>query len=391
MLFCRKAGYAVECRVRRLGGVLGDTGMHIVLAGAGHTHIELLRCGSELTRAGHELTLVSPEPYHAYSGMGPGLLSGIYSEPDIVLPAAALARRAGARYIPDRIVSCDISARVLTLASGAVCDYDLLSLNLGSEPVDRLPDSAAGRRVYMAKPIRELSALRGEIERRCRDLDGCEVSVVGAGAAGLEIAANATNLLSKFGPQRSVVNLFSSNAAPAGLTGRRREYVERHLARIGVSFFGGMKVQAAEVPGDIVVIATGLRPPQVLRSFDLALAPDGSVRVDRYLRSQSSSRVFAVGDCAYFAEQPLDRVGVYAVRQQAVLMANLMAAAARADTQLYDSAPLSPFSATGPYLAGFNLGYGCGLLYKGSWTLSGRAAFVVKDRIDRAFMRRYQK
>ncbi len=365
--------------------------MHIVLAGAGHTHIELLRRGSEFRRAGHALTLISPEPYHAYSGMGPGLLSGIYSEVDIVLPAAALARRAGARYIPDRIVSCDTSARVLTLASGAVCDYDLLSLNLGSESMDKRPDDLPGRRVYTAKPIRELSALRVEIERCCRDHDGCEISVIGAGAAGLEIAANAKELLSNFRPQRSVVNLFSSNAAPAGLTGGRREYVERHLARIAVAFFGGMKVPPAEVPGDIIVIATGLQPPQVLRNFDLALAPDGSVLVDRYLRSRSTNRVFAVGDCAYFEEQPLDRVGVYAVRQQSVLMANLMAAAKRGGTQVEAGSGTIPFSATGPYLAGFNLGYGCGLLYKGSWTLSGRPAFVVKDRIDRAFMRRYQK
>ena len=365
--------------------------MHIVLAGAGHTHIELLRRGAELIRAGHELTLISPEPYHAYSGMGPGLLSGQYSEAEVLLHAAALARDVGVKYIADKIVSADVSARVLTLASGSTCSYDLLSLNLGSEPVGEQPLDSVGRSIFTAKPIHKLAALRIEIERCCRDLDGCEISVVGAGPAGLEIAANARNLLSKFRPRHSAVNLFSAHAAPAGLTGRRRGYVEQHLARIGVSFFGGMKVGVAEVPGDIVVLATGLRPPQVLRSFDLALAPDGSVRVDRFLRAESSSRVFAVGDCAYFVDQPLDRVGVYAVRQQTVLMANLLESARHVDTALADAARLTPFSATGPYLAGFNLGYGCGLLYKGRWTLRGRLAFLLKDRIDRGFMRRYQK
>jgi len=360
--------------------------MQIVLAGAGHTHIELLRRGAELVRAGHELTLISPEPYHAYSGMGPGLLSGSYSESEIVLPAAVLARRAGVRYIPDRIVGCDVAARVLTLESGAVCAYDLLSINLGSEAAGERPVDLAGRRIFTAKPIRELAALRIEIERRCRERDGCEISVIGAGPAGLEIAANARNLLWRFEPQRSVVNLFSAHAAPAGLSGRRREYVERHLDRIGVTFYGGMKVEIADVPGDIVVLATGLKPPAVLHNFELALATDGSVRVDRFLRSESSNRVFAVGDCASFGEQPLDRVGVYAVRQQAVLMENLTRAAMSAD-----KVGLRPFTATGPYLAGFNLGFGCGLLYKGSWTLRGRPAFWLKDRIDRAFMRRYQK
>lgn len=365
--------------------------MHIVLAGAGHTHIELLRRGAELVRAGNSLTLISPEPYHAYSGMGPGLLSGRYSESEIVLPAAALARRAGIRYIPERIAGCDTAARVLTLESGATCAYDLLSINLGSEPAGERPVEVASPRIFTAKPIRELAALRVEIERRCRDFDGCEISVIGAGPAGLEIAANAKNLLWRFRPRRSVVNLYSAHAAPAGLTGTRREYVERYLHRIGVSFFGGQKVGVGDVPGEIVVLATGLKPPRVLHNFNVALAADGAVCVDRFLRAESNHRVFAVGDCASLAEQPLDRVGVYAVRQQAVLIENILAASERNDTQIADSAGLRPFTATGPYLAGFNLGYGSGLLYKGSWTVRGRPAFWLKDRIDRAFMRRYQK
>jgi len=51
---------------------------HLVLVGGGHAHLQVLATLDEFTARGHGATLISPSPYHFYSGMGPGLLSRTY-------------------------------------------------------------------------------------------------------------------------------------------------------------------------------------------------------------------------------------------------------------------------------------------------------------------------
>jgi NADH dehydrogenase FAD-containing subunit len=56
-------------------------GNHLVLVGGGHAHLTVLLHLSDYVQGGHRVTLVGPSPYHYYSGMGPGMLSGIYPPP----------------------------------------------------------------------------------------------------------------------------------------------------------------------------------------------------------------------------------------------------------------------------------------------------------------------
>ena len=92
--------------------------------------------------------------------------------------------------------------------------------------------------------------------------------------------------------------------------------------------------------------------------------------------------IFGGGDCIHFADQPLDKVGVYAVRQNPILVHNLLAAAS--------NQPLKQFDPGGTYLLIFNLGNQTGILYKWSILFGGRLAFLIKDYIDRKFMRTFQ-
>jgi hypothetical protein len=53
-------------------------GKHLVIVGAGHAHLTVLKNLKKFKEAGHRVTVVSSSPMHYYSGMGPGMLSGIY-------------------------------------------------------------------------------------------------------------------------------------------------------------------------------------------------------------------------------------------------------------------------------------------------------------------------
>ncbi len=354
----------------------------IVLVGAGHTHIELARRTADFVAAGHEIVLINPFRSHPYSGMGPGLLAGTYSLADVMLPAAALVEQKGGRFVAGSVSGLDPERNRIELEGGETIGYDSVSFNLGSEPVG----DTSGDHVYPVKPISTLALLRQAIERRSLEAATIRVAVIGGGPGGVELAANSAHLLDALRVADPRIDLFTSDNPLAGVRGAREAYVERRLLAAGVRIHRGRRAKPAEVDADFVLLAPGIRPPAVTRRLGLPLSDDGGIVIDRFLRSTAYPNVFAVGDCATYADGPLDRVGVYAVRMQSLLAHNLLQ---RSGSSGGNDLALKPFTATHKYLAGFNLGFGLGLLYRGRWTLRGRAAFALKDRIDRGFMRRY--
>ncbi len=82
-------------------------GKHLVLVGGGHAHLTALKNLSEFTRRGHGVTLVSASSYHYYSGMGPGMLSGIYNPSEVRFHVKKMAEERGAEFIEDNVVKID--------------------------------------------------------------------------------------------------------------------------------------------------------------------------------------------------------------------------------------------------------------------------------------------
>lgn len=357
--------------------------------------MELLLQARRFRRAGIELVVVSPSAIHPYSGMGPGVLGGDYRFEETQLPIGRLVQRCGATFIADRIDGLDQQRSEVTLCGGGTLRFDVLSLNLGSE-VTNAPKLPSAVPVYRAKPIEELEAAGREIERRVAAGRRCVVVVIGGGPAGVELAANAASRMLRAGggspTQGSGVDLYSAaQQGLGGMIGRRARYVERVLGCRGVQLHMGQRVDpvrwthGSEEPDAVLLLATGVRPPPLLASLGLPTGADGAVVVDRTLRVEGTRNIFAAGDCASFAAGTgsLDRVGVYAVRQQSVLLRNLLASAVGDDC--------IPFTHTGPYLFGLNLGLRSGIVFRGPWSLRGRPAFLLKDWIDRRFMERYRR
>src|SRR6185312_1004113 len=89
----------------------------LVLLGAGHAHVEVLRRFAMRGEPGVRLTLVSREPETPYSGMLPGLIRGDYSFDQAHIDLAPLAAAAGARLIVAEATALD-PARVLVTVAG---------------------------------------------------------------------------------------------------------------------------------------------------------------------------------------------------------------------------------------------------------------------------------
>ena len=82
-----------------------------------------------------------------------------------------------------------------------------------------------------------------------------------------------------------------------------------------------------------------MKPSKIFETSGLPVGPDKGLLVNRYLQSVKHPDIFGGGDCICFEDKPLDKVGVYAVRQNPVLLNNLFAQLEGRPLQVFDPGP----------------------------------------------------
>lgn len=362
----------------------------VVLAGAGHAHMTLLEAIPELIAEGHRLTVVNPGPKHYYSGMGPGMLGGAYRPEEISFPVRAMVEERGGIFIQNRVTAIDALRRIAILDSGLEIPYDVLSCNLGSfVPRDIVQDRASD--VFPVKPIETLYAARQCILNAARTRN-VRVGICGGGAAAFEAAGNAWFAGREKQGRGCTVQIFTGDRPLRDMPEKVRRLALKVIDRRRIQIISGSYVDVVEenrinlengrsYPQDVILLATGVRPSPVFADSGLPVCGDGGLLVNQYLQSVEHPEIFGGGDCISFEPMPLNKVGVYAVRQNPVLLHNARATLA--------GDPLKPFNPGGGYLMIFNMGGGHGILHKNGIVFGGRAAFWLKDHIDRKFIRRF--
>jgi pyridine nucleotide-disulfide oxidoreductase family protein len=356
----------------------------LLLIGGGHAHAQVVLDWLHAPIAGVTLTLVSPTPLAAYSGMVPGWLAGDYRYDEICIDLVTLCRAAGAHFIQAEVTALDADARRVQLADGRSLAYDLLSLNIGSTLT---PPLLAGRQVLSLRP---LGALREGWERCLNALHDwpierpLRVTAVGGGAAGAEslLAVRARLLRARPGLQVQARLVTRGPQLLAGMAAGAARRLHGVLAAAGVTIQAGTPYsEALGQASDLLLWATGAQAHAWPGTSGLAVDESGFVRVDAQLRSVSHPDVYAVGDCAAWAE-PLPKAGVFAVRMGPVLTRNLRAALGDGDAR--------PYRPQRRYLALLATADGQAIASWGGWSMRGRWLWRWKDRIDRSFIARFR-
>ena len=355
----------------------------VVLVGAGHTHLEVLRRFARRPLADCALTLLSPQRKALYSGMLPGVVAGLYPPEAAEIDADGLARAAGAEMVLGTATGLDLARRLVFRADAPPLAYDLLSLDVGSGP-----NHGGIAAAVPVKPIGGLLAGLASMQAGLAASGKGRIAVVGGGAAGVELSLALARRL----PQSSSLTLLTADAdILPGLPSAARRRLRASLADCGIGVMTGARVVAdgpgglrladgRSVAADALLWATAAIAPDWLVGSGLALDGDGFVRVDGSLRAMGRNDVFAAGDVAVFEPRPVPHSGVYAVRAAPLLAANLRAASAGRRLRRWRPQRHNLYILT--------TSDGSAVAVRGSLTLAGNWAWRLKDWLDRRFVAR---
>jgi selenide,water dikinase len=355
----------------------------IVLLGAGHAHVEVLRRFAMRPDPTIHLTLIGREPETPYSGMLPGLIRGDYTFDQAHIDLAPLASMAQGRLIVAEAEAIDLESRSVLVAGRPPVGFDLLSIDIGGSVA--MPEGAG----TPVKPIGRFLSRLAELERRMPE--GARLAVVGAGAAGAELSLA---LARRLGARVRIALVSEApepvREAPEGARRRIRAALVEAGAELacGVRATGfaagrlalsdGSTLDAAEV-----IWATGVAGPTLLAASGLECDAAGCVRVDAGLRSLSHRFVFAAGDCASVEGAARPKAGVWAVRAGAPLAGNLRRRAHGRKRRRWRSQRAA--------LVILGLGDGQAVAWRNGLWAAGHWVWRWKDWIDRRWMRMYQE
>jgi len=363
----------------------------LVLIGGGHAHMVTLANLHTFVESGYHVTVVGPSEYHYYSGMGPGMLGKTYSPDEIRFATKHVVEKQGGVFVLDKAVRILPGEKQIVLDSGESIPYDVVSFNAGSY-VPRLNLSEETADIYSVKPIEKLMEAQTRILELTREKP-ITIGILGGGPSSAEIAGNIWQLTREHGRHQPAVKIFAGKAFMSRFPNKVRVKVEKSLTGRGIEILTNGYVQTISTGQitvasgqaydlDLIFLAMGVKATPIFKNSGIPTGPDGGLLVNQYLQSVAYPEMFGGGDCIYIKNQPLDKVGVYAVRQNPVLYQNLMA-------QLAGN-QLQPFHPGGDYLLIFNLGGGKGVLQKKWLLFGGKLAFIIKDYIDRKFMKKFQ-
>ncbi|CAN5535290.1 FAD-dependent oxidoreductase [soil metagenome] len=360
----------------------------IIFAGGGHAHLYSLLRTDQMVQKGYDVVLINPSPYLYYSGMATGVISGLYTPEEDRIDVRYLVEAGGGRFVKSRVTGVLPKDRELLLDGGERLSYDVVSFCLGSG-VDSRIDSANEDGIPV-KPVENTAEIRARIINEDPD-----VLVVGGGAAGCEVAANASSLILQRGGKGRVTLAEGGPTLLDSSPEKARRGMLDHLEGRGVEVLLNTRVvshadgkattlDGREILAGLLVPATGIVPHSIFRNPQLSLltGADSGLWVDHHLRSVSDRRLFGGGDSISFRGGILPRLGVFATRQGPILFHNLNATL-RGET-------LRTYEPQNRFLYILELGDDTGLAIYGPLVCKGRAAARLKHLIDKRFMEQYR-
>ena len=372
----------------------------LVLLGGGHSQIEVLRQLAMRPIEDVATTIISRELLAPYSGMLPGFIAGHYTHHESHIDLRNLAEAASARLVYAEASNIDPESQQVLFDDRSPVSYDVLSINVGSRPAI---SNVAGISEFAlpAKPVDVFIEGWEEILEKALDSeDPYTITIVGAGAGGIELALTMRHHITQScrerqkDPENVKFNVVTDGEMilPTHNAGVRKRItclmykmkIHLHAAQRVVSVDkDSIRTESGQlIAADSVIWATDASAPLWIRDSGLYTNDAGFILIDQTLRTMSHKNIFATGDIATLEKFPRPKSGVFAVRQGPYLAQNIR--------NTFTGDPLEHYVPQEKFLSLIGTGNKSAIASKGRFSAQGPHIWKWKDRIDRKFMEKYQ-
>lgn len=376
----------------------------VVVVGGGHAGFHAARRMLDLRRPSDnlEIVVVSSETSEVYHGMMPQIVGGRVQARNLLVPLRNyLPGVAFYHYEVERIDLTNRKVYLDPVAERAKIElaYDYLVITLGSvADLSRFPGLL--EHGLQTKTIGDVYHLHDHLlemlERASVEDDAAErrrllnFVVAGAGYAGVEIGAEANNLLHsalRFYPnvrpdelQFSIVSN-TERILPA-MTAKLAQKASDHLVKRGVQLRMNTTIVGASA-GEVmlstgerlqtrsIIVTAGIAPHPVVRSLEVE-KDRGRIKTDEFCRVPALPGVYAAGDNAAIPHHktgdPCPPTFLYAITQGACVGDNVMAALRGKPPRAYKFHNLSEVA---------QLGNTFGLLQLGNFSFAGLVTSIL--------------
>lgn len=231
----------------------------------------------------------------------------------MLLPIPLILKNKPVAFVCDEIIGFDAENQTITLKNKGKIGFDYIIFALGSETnyfnIPGLADHS-----FPLKRFDDAIRLRNTIEGAVKTKDHVKIAVGGAGASGVEIAAEFINFVCRLKEKNGVKKCSNEfvliEAAPDILPGLETKVVLRvrkRLEELGIRIKPNSIISSVDEKTiffkngeselyDVFIWTGGVQGPKILKDFGLPLSPKGSLRVNSYLQVEGYEKIFAVGD-----------------------------------------------------------------------------------------------
>jgi NADH:ubiquinone reductase (H+-translocating) len=254
----------------------------------------------------------------ATAGLNPG---------DVAYPAGGIARKYGGIFRRGELAAIDTVARQVKLTDGREMGYDYLILATGVSAA-YFGIKGAAENTFELYTRKDAIVLRDHIMagiQRLSEEDGdLNITVVGGGATGVELAGTLAELRSvvfratfpDVDPGRLHVHLVEMAPSLLGpFNEKLRDYALAQLRKRGVEIRLSTEIREVtpdrvllasgeSLPSDLTVWAAGVAAPAAVAGWGVPQGKHGRIEVGPDLRVRGQDRIFAVGDVAINPDDP---------------------------------------------------------------------------------------
>ncbi len=206
----------------------------LVLVGSGHAHLSVLRVLACEKPTGIEVVLISPSAYQNYSGMLPGWIAGHYNKLQCQIDLKPLVQAAHVRLVVNSITGMNANLRCVYLAESKRIEYDLLSLNVGSE-TDLSWLEIPQENLFPIRPLDNFIEAWPQILSFKQTKSDYRLVVVGGGGAGVELALAAQYAFTRSDANGHVDLVVSESGLLFGFANGAQRRIHKILVEAGVS------------------------------------------------------------------------------------------------------------------------------------------------------------